>query len=139
MNRLFADGAHGKLMLCVLEPGNIHKLVAERKPIELNLNEPPFERGLPAKLTIVLAYSETPVADAKDFKKLLETGARVIDSRSPAIKTKRPHCFECSSTIEQLAVWRSDEAPVWLVFCPMCGCTLGAVPPIDSLRKEHAK
>lgn len=135
MNRIFADGAQGKLMLCILEPGNIHKLLEERKPIEINLNEPPYERGLPAKLTLVLAYSETPIADSHKIQEKLAPGARILDARTPKLETSRPHCPECRSTIEQLGVWRSDKSPVWIAFCVMCGCAFGSMPPIDSLRK----
>jgi hypothetical protein len=38
------------------------------------------------------------------------------------------------SVIEELGVWRSEQAPVWLVFCTNCGCTLGNTPPLAGLQ-----
>lgn len=134
MNKLYGDGPTGKVLALVLEPGNIHKMVDERLPIELSLNEGPWERGLPAKLSLVIMYSETPVADATEIRKLLEV--KVEDRRTPVTQTKRPHCPQCRSTIEQMGVWRSDESPVWLVFCTMCGCTLGVTPPVPGLERS---
>lgn len=135
MNRLFSDGPQGKLMLCVLEPGNIHRLLEDRAPIELDLNEPPFERGLPAKLKVILAYSETPIADQRAIEKHLAPGAFKMDLRTPRLETSRPHCPECRSTIEQLGVWRSNDSPVWIAFCSACGCVFGTMPPIAALQK----
>ena len=56
--------------------------------------------------------------------------------RSPVAQSKRPHCPQCMSRIEELGVWRSEQAPVWLVFCTNCGCTLGTIPPIAGLEKH---
>ena len=141
MNRMLIDGPQGKMVLCVLEPGNLRKL-QERKPIEFSLNELGlYPQGLPAKLSIALMYSETPTSDAKQFKDMLAPGGKYVDTRSAKVATSRPHCPECSSTIEQLGVFRT-EAPVWLVFCTVCGCTLGSMPPdakMAELPREGVK
>jgi hypothetical protein len=134
VNKLWADGKNGKLIICVLEPGNIDLLMKAR-PIEINLNDGPYARGLPAKLSLVICYSETPIADAREFEKWLAPEGVKIDERTPVIKTKTPHCPECRSSIEQLGVWRSD-APVWLIFCVMCGCVLGSMPRSEALEKK---
>jgi hypothetical protein len=135
MNKLISDGPYGKNLLCILEPSNISRL-REGKPITFSLNSPDlFPAGLPAKLSIEIAYSETPIADARDIAKTLKPGAVFTDRRTPKLETSRPHCPECSSTIEQLGVWRSDS-PVWLVFCTQCGCTLGTMPPVASMEKS---
>lgn len=136
MNKFYGEGKDGKVLVCVLEPGNIHKLTEERKPIEFSLNEGPYKSGLPAKMSIAIMYSETPVHDAEEFKKLLSTDSVFVDSRTPKLKTARPHCPECHSTIEQLGVWRSEESPIWLIFCVMCGCNLGATPPVPGLERS---
>jgi hypothetical protein len=133
MNRLYGEGPEGKLLLCVIDAGNVHRLVKENKPLEINLNDGPWEKGLPAKLTVTIAYSETPIADAEAFRKLFSIG-KVEDRRSPVAQSKRPHCPQCMSVIEELGVWRSEQAPVWLVFCTNCGCTLGPIPPIAGLQ-----
>lgn len=123
MNRLYAEGKNGKMLICVLEPGNIQRL-KEAKPIEFSLNEGPYEKGLPAKLSIVILLSETPIADSREFEKWLAPEGVKIDKRS---ESKRPHCPECRSTIEQLAVWRNESAMA-LTFCAVCGCIFGMVP-----------
>jgi len=135
MNKLYADGKHGKMVICVLEPGNIHKLIDERKPIHIDLNEGPYEKGLPAKLSVEIFFSETPVADAKQFAEMVSPEGRVEDRRTAVSMSKRPHCPQCFSIIEQLGVWRSDQSPVWIVFCVGCGRTLGTTPPIAGLEK----
>lgn len=124
MNRIFSEDANGKLVVCVLEPGNIFKMCTERDPIRFSLNEGPYANGLPAKLSVMLAYSETPVADARD---LMQQARQVIDSRTPRTEKVRPHCPECRSSLEQLGVWRSDESPVLITFCSICGCVLGTM------------
>jgi hypothetical protein len=115
----------------VLEPGNLHRLQLGH-PIEFSLNDAElFPYGLPAKLSIGIAFSETPIGDAKEMAK---HGVAIKDTRTPQIKNASPHCPECHSSIEQLGVWRS-ETPVWLVFCIMCGCIFGSMPPVESMRK----
>lgn len=134
MNKLWGDGKEGPVMVCVLEPGNIHKLMEERKPILIPLNDGPFAgRGLPAKLSVVIHYSETPIADMKHLERTF--GIKPVDERTPTVKTKVPHCAECKSTVEELGVWRNDS-PVWLVFCVGCGCVLGSMPPAVELRSK---
>lgn len=135
MNRLWGEGAKGAVLACILEPGNIQRL-KERKPIEINLNEGPWEGGLPPKVTLVIAYSETPIADQKSFEKWM-TPDKIEDRRTPVMESKRPHCPECKSTVEQLGCWRSDTSPIWLVFCAMCGCIFGATEPIPGLERKH--
>src|SRR5258708_19616980 len=103
MNKIWAEGKNGKLLVCVLEPGNIHKLTREMKPIEIALNEGPYERGLPAKLSVVICYSETPVSDSREFEKMLAPEGVKIDARTPVTKTNTPHFPECPSPLEQLA------------------------------------
>lgn len=131
MNKIFTEDLDGKVLICVLEPGNIHKLVDERLPIRIALNEGPFEKGLPAKLTVLIHYSETPVADARE---LAQHSKSFEDQRAPKVKTTRPHCPECKSSVEQLGVWRNDS-PVWLAFCVMCGCVFGSMPPVPGMEK----
>lgn len=136
MNKLLLDGPKGKLLLCVLEPGNVKRL-QQGEPIEFSLNAPElFPSGLPAKLSVGIAYSETPIADAKEIAKLVNPGGKFSDKRSAAIASSRPHCPECGSTIEQLGVWRSEQCPIWLVFCTQCGWTLASTPPIEGLEKK---
>jgi hypothetical protein len=137
MNKLYLSTNEGAVLALILEPGNIHKLTTERAPIEIKLHEGPWKNGIPPKVTLNVFYSETPIADAKEIRKLLaKDGGEVKfeDTRTPVMETKRPHCPNCHSTIEQLGVWRGD-APVWLVFCVMCGSTLGAIPPVAGLEK----
>lgn len=134
MNKLFGEGPGGHVLACILEPGNIHKL-KNNEPIEIDLNEGPWKRGLPAKVKVVIAYSETPVADAKHFLQDFP-GMSIDDRRTPVSESKRPHCPECRSTVEQLGVWRSPEAPLWLAFCATCGCIFGPCKPIEELRKK---
>ncbi len=134
MNKLWADGKDGKLMICVLEPGNIDRLM-KAQPIQIALNDGPYKQGLPAKLSLVIVYSETPVADSQQFEKWLAPEGVKIDQRTPVINTKVPHCPECHTTIEQMGVWRSN-APVWLAFCMGCGCVLGSTPPVKELEKS---
>jgi hypothetical protein len=111
-----------KAAVLVLEPGNIKKLTTLGQPIEVDLNEL-FPDGLPERLSVGITYSDTPVADARATAAM---GKVVIDQRTPHIANVRPHCPECGSTIEQLAVMKSD-APVCTIFCPVCGCVLGVV------------
>jgi hypothetical protein len=135
MNKLYGDGAHGKVLLCILEPGNIERLTKLNQPITINLNDGPWKNGLPAKLEIVISYSDTPVADAAAIGKLIGI-EKVDDRRTAVVDAKKPHCAECKSTIEQLGVWRSDTAPLWLSFCAVCGCVFGVTKPVEGLKKE---
>jgi hypothetical protein len=136
MNKLYGSGANGNVLVCILEPGNVHKMIAERQPVEIDLNEGPWKGGLPAKVRVVVAYSESPIRDAKEFRELVGDPALVEDKRSPVMESKYPHCPQCFSKIEQLGIWRSEQAPVWIVFCAHCGRTLGVHEPIESLRKK---
>jgi len=111
------DGTH--FVALVLEPGNLHRL-QQGDPIELRLDDF-FVAGLPKKLTLEIFYSETPLADAREFAKLAEVA---FDERS-ANKKGRPHCPECRSTIEEIGVWGNQSSPLAVVFCPACGCALG--------------
>ena len=132
MNKLFADGPDGKKIICILEPGNLKRLVEERKPIEISLNEGPYEKGLPAKLKIMVFYSETPVGDSLQFEKLLAPGSFVDNRRLPVTLTKKPHCAECSSVIEQLMVWKQEGSP-WVVCCGTCGAAFGVMAPMENI------
>jgi Zn ribbon nucleic-acid-binding protein len=135
VNKLVFDTPKGPALLCVLEPGNVHALT-HGEPIEFSLNEEGmWPKGLPAKLTIGILYSETPVADAREIQKLLKPTSKMTDLRTPKVEATRPHCPQCRSTIEQMGVMR-NESPIWLVFCVQCGCTLGAIPPQGGLAKR---
>jgi hypothetical protein len=121
------DGS--KFVVLVLEPGNLHRL-QQHRPIRLRL-EDLFPEGIPQRLELEIFYSETPVADARELSKQ----ARVyLDERTPVSQQKRPHCPECSSTIEQLGMMRDENCPVDVIFCPACGCVLGASG--KALQKE---
>lgn len=101
MNQLVGKDENGRPMLVlVLEPGNIHKLVEERLPIQVRV-EDLFPEGIPRKLTLVIAHSETPDLDAKAFKAVADV---TLDERTPKNANRRPHCPQCRSTIEQLGV-----------------------------------
>lgn len=132
--KLWGQGTKGAVLACILEPGNIYQLT-NHKPIEIDLNEGPWKDGLPPKVQIVIAYSETPVGDRKEFTKWVGE-EHVEDRRKPVSEKKIPHCPECRSTVEQLGVWRSDQAPLWLAFCAMCGCIFGVSRPIEGLEKK---
>lgn len=134
MNKLYGSGTKGSVLACILEPGNIHLLTKERKPIEIDLNDGPWKNGLPPKIQVILAYSETPKQDATYFGTTLNP-ASVEDRRTPVSEKKRPHCAECKSTIEQLAVWRSEQSPLWLTFCSVCGCVFGVSQPVNIEEK----
>ena len=124
MNKLVGinQKTHRPFLALVLEPGNLKRLTAG-EPIQVNVDEL-FREGIPASLDVEILYSDTPVADAREFAKM---AAETSDERTPANKTKRPHCQQCHSTIEQMGVMRNDS-PIALVFCPACGCVLGTVP-----------
>lgn len=133
MNKLYGRGPKGSVLACVLEPGNIDRL-KKNEPIEIDLNDGPWKQGLPPKIRVIIAYSETPIADAKHFQEHYSIEPENVDDRrTPVSETKRPHCPECKSTVEQLGVWRSAEAPLWLAFCYVCGCIFGVSRPIEGL------
>jgi len=133
MNKLFGDGKGGKVVCCVLEPGNIKKLVENREPIVIDLNDGPYKGGLPAKLKVEIFYSETPIADAKSFAEMLKPDGFVEDRRMPVTLTKKPHCAECHSVIEQLMVWKQEGSP-WVVCCANCGAAFGCMPPMPGIK-----
>lgn len=114
------DGS--RFLLIVLEPGNVHKL-QKGQPMHFRI-EDMFPDGIPRKLEVVIAHSETPIGDGK---KLAEIADVALDERTPQNENRRPHCPECRSTIEELGVWR-NESLMALAFCAQCGCTLGMVP-----------
>lgn len=124
MNQLVGKDDQGNpVLVLILEPGNVHKIVNENNPIGLQV-ESLFPNGIPRKLRLVIAHSETPVADAKGLRELADVA---LDERMPRSKAKVPHCPECRTTIEQLGLCR-NESPMALVFCSVCGCVLGMVP-----------
>ena len=127
MTKLIANTKDGHpLLVLVLEPGNLHRL-QKREPIVLRLEElfqDLFPNGIPLQLEMMIDYSETPVTDAREFAKYTSS---FKDERTPIVKNKRPHCPECQSTIEQMGMTSDSNAPVRLVFCPVCGCVLGTV------------
>ena len=105
----------GSMLVLVLEPGNIHRM-KEGSPIEVHVDSL-FPDGVPNKLPLRIYFSETPVADSREFAKIAQVA---IDERS--VKRVLPHCPECKSTVEQMA---ASRGPVNICFCPVCGCTLG--------------
>lgn len=107
-----------KFLALVLEPGNIHRLQTGL-PIRVSV-EGMFPDGIPKRLDLMIAYSATPVADARSLTDMAEV---TLDERTPIAKDKRPHCPECRSTVEQVGVLKGD--PISMLFCPSCGCTLG--------------
>lgn len=122
MNQVVGTKDNGtKFLALVLEPGNLHRL-QKREPITVRV-EDLFPDGIPRKLEVAIFYSETPIADARQLAKMAEV---TLDERTPVSESKRPHCPECRSTIEQLGMMRSD-APVHTIFCTMCGCVLGVI------------
>lgn len=121
-----SDGS--RALSLVLEPGNLHRL-QQGDPIKLCVHEL-FPDGIPRKLDLLISFSETPIADARELAKHAEVA---FDDRSRV--TKKPHCPECRSTIEQLGVWK-NESPVALTFCPSCGCVFGA---LDSVAFKQAE
>jgi hypothetical protein len=123
MNQLVSRDENGNpVLLLILEPGNVAKL-KDGQPIDMRV-EDLFPDGVTKKLRLVIHYSETPIADAKTIAKHANV---VLDLRTPVAKKIMPHCAECKSTIEQLGIWKSD-APVLIIFCPQCGCTIGTFP-----------
>lgn len=132
MNKILMDGPNGKLLVCILEPGNLTRL-QKGDPIEINLNSPDlFGAGLPAKLSIAIAYSETPISDSREIQKHLKDGGRHTDTRAAVFENLRPHCRECLSTVEQVGLCKSS--PLWFAICPNCGCVLAVFPPVPELE-----
>jgi hypothetical protein len=122
MNQIVGSKEDGsKFLALVLEPGNLHRLRLGQ-PVVLRV-EDLFPEGTPKKLELALFFSETPISDARELAGMADV---VLDERTPVTKTKRPHCPECKSTIEQLGMLRSDS-PVDVIYCPTCGCTLGVL------------
>jgi len=123
MNQIVGKRADGTpFVALVLEPGNLHRLKRDQ-PISLRM-EDLFINGIPQRLELIIGYSETPVSDARELRKNTEVA---LDERTAVSQTKRPHCPECESVIEQLGLMRNDS-PVALVYCPNCGCVLGTLP-----------
>jgi|SRR5215471_7830955 len=117
-----APDGHTVYML-VLEPGNLRRL-REGEPISVRV-EDMFPEGIPKRLELVIAWSETPIADAREMAKHAEV---TLDERSAAMAKKRPKCAACGSTVEQLGAWNGDGAPITLAFCAVCGAVLGVLP-----------
>lgn len=123
MNQLVGKTKDGSPFLAlVLEPGNLHRL-QRNEPIRVRVQDH-FPDGIPKRLDLLIDYSETPVADAREFAQAAEIA---FDERTPVTKQKRAHCPECKSTIEQLAALRNEGAPT-VVYCAVCGCVLGILP-----------
>lgn len=122
MNQIVGRKDDGTPYLALsLEPGNLSRL-RHGQPIRLRV-EDLFPNGIPKRLELLIGYSETPVADAREFAKSAEV---FVDERTPVSQAKRPHCPECKSTIEQIGLWK-NESPVALMMCAVCGCVLGTV------------
>ena len=122
MNRLAGIKGDGKhFLMLILEPANINRLTQLDQPVRIHV-EDMFPDGIPAQLELMLAYSATPMADASKFVKMSDMS---FDERTPVMKAKKPHCPECRSTLEQIGNYSDSTFPVRIVFCPVCGCTLG--------------
>src|SRR4051812_45389844 len=107
MNEIVTQNAKGEsTLILVLEPGNLF-LLKQGNPIQKHL-EAYFPDGIPKKLELVILFSETPNADAKEFAKMAQV---VLDERSSVNQLRRPHCPECKSTIEQFVIMK-NESPV---------------------------
>jgi hypothetical protein len=107
-------------LILTLGPANMHRM-KEGDPALLRVHEF-FPEGIPRRLEVLLAFSETPI---KQAQQLAEMAEMVFDERGIG-GPKRPHCPECRSTIEQLGVQR-NESPVAVVYCSVCGCLFGTV------------
>jgi len=135
MNVILAEKERGeKMLVLVLEPGNIHRLT-HGEPISLRI-EDWFPEGIPRKLELAIMHSETPVADAREIAKV---AGFTIDERTPKYRT-RPACPQCKSTIEQAGIGRNDS-PVAFVFCVICGAALGVIPRavVETLEGTNAR
>lgn len=120
MNTIAGTGENGgKFLMLVLEPANLHRL-QRGEPILVHI-EDMYPDGIPKRLDLRILFSATPIADARELADVAEV---TLDERTPVSKSKRPHCPECRSTIEQLGML-TNAPPVDIVFCPQCGCVLG--------------
>ena len=125
MNQIVGKKNDGTPYLAlILEPGNLHRL-QRREPILLHV-EDLFPDGVPRRLELLISFSETPVADARELAKESDVS---VDERTPVSKQKRPHCPECRSTIEQLGML--GETPIGVIYCPACGCVIGTIPKVS--------
>ena len=123
MNQLVGTNSSGKPFLAlVLEPGNLHKL-QQHQPISIHV-EDLFPDGIPKHLELAILYSETPIADARKLSGMAEV---TFDERTPIQESKRPHCPECRSTIEQMGMMKHHESPIDTFFCAVCGCVLSVM------------
>jgi hypothetical protein len=124
MNHLVIKGGAGTrpTLVLVLEPGNIYRM-QQGDPVLKRLVDF-FPDGVPKDLELLLFYSMTPIADAKEFAKMSKM---TLDEREFMKRSIRPHCPECKTTIEQFGVFRNESAMA-IVFCPECGCVYGMVP-----------
>lgn len=126
MNKITGTESDGTPFLAlVLEPGNLHRLKHDQ-PISICV-EDMFPDGIPNRLTLVVGYSETPVADARELREHVKV---TLDDRTAALKAVKPHCPKCESTIGQFGLARNDT-PIAFVYCPNCGCVLGTLPSED--------
>jgi hypothetical protein len=126
VNQIVGKKENGsQFVALVLEPGNLH-LLQQKRPIKLRI-EDMFPDGIPKRLELAIYYSETPIADAREFASMAEVA---LDERSSRQAEKRPHCPECRSTIEQLGMMKYEAGPVDLMFCPTCGCVLSLIPKV---------
>ena len=123
MNQLVGRQENGRTFLAlILEPGNLKRL-KDGDPIKLRI-EDLFSDGIPKQLDLLIGFSDTPIADAREFAASANV---VLDERSQVVRKKKPSCPFCTSTVEQMGLWKSDGAP-GLAFCTQCGAVLGVVP-----------
>ncbi len=123
MNQVVGVKKDGSPFLALaLEPGNLKKL-REGQPIVIRLGDL-FPRGIPITTELMIAYSDTPVADARTMAK--ESG-QVFDERSA--KPVRVNCPKCESTVEQVGLTKTEtlsqrfsrSVAGCLVLCRGCG------------------
>jgi hypothetical protein len=118
MNQIVGRDQKGvQFVALVLEPGNVERIRRD-EPIRVHL-ESLFPDGIPRRLDILIGYTSTPQADAEKLRSQAEV---TLDERAAFNKTQ-PHCPQCKSTLEQIALYNNHTHVI--PFCPSCGCALG--------------
>ena len=122
MNQVVGIKKDGSPFLALaLEPGNLKKL-RDGQPIVIRLGDL-FPRGIPITTELMIAYSDTPVADAREMAK---ESSQVFDER--AAKSIRVHCTKCESTVEQVGLSKTEHFVT--TFCAVCGGVFSVVPAV---------
>lgn len=124
MNHLAGRKEDGsRFYAMVLEPGNLKRL-KEGKPIRVRVEDMFTDLPQDFRCEIVIAFSETPVSDAREFAKEADMA---FDERTAKSLQKRPKCAACDSTMEQFGMLKNEGMPS-PCFCPACGAVFGVVP-----------